>query len=135
MKYANRSNSITSRVCGWHTVLDGYRVIAFNYNYLPEFLPILPTSVECIDPDSGDVADLYVGFVMTNSGYFRCCAYPTSTSVRPEDILVALQNKHMKDLNSDCFNYKLINGGLWWYQSEEPVHIPINFNLQGSSAN
>lgn len=135
MKYANRSNGITSKTIGWHTMMDGYRSIAFNYNYLPEFLPILPTSVECIDPDSGEVADLYVGYAMTNSGYFRCCAYPTSTSIKIEDVLSNLQNKHMKDFNNDVFNYKLINGGVWWYQPDEPVHIPINFNLQGSSVN
>lgn len=135
LKYAGRSNSITSRVIGWHTKFEGFRAIAFNHHYIPEMLPVLPTSVECIDEESGDVAELYVGFAMTNSGYFRCCAYPTSTSTKVEDVLTTLQNKHMRDLNGEVYNFKLINGGVWWYQPEEPIHIPINFNLQGSSIN
>lgn len=133
LKYANRSNGVTAKVGGWHTLLDGYRAIAINYHYLPEMLPMLPTSVECIDQDSGDVAELYVGYIMTNSGYYRCCAYPTSTAINPVQVLEKLQNKHMKDLTNDVYNFKLLNGGVWWYAPEPPVHVPINFKLQGSS--
>lgn len=135
LKYAHRSNAITAKVSGWHTKLAGINVMAFNHQYIPEMLAVLPTSVECFDTDTGDVAEAYVGFVMTNSGYFRCCAYPSSTSTKAEDLLIRLQNRYMKQVTEDCFNFKLINGGVWWYQPDEPVSVPINFNLQSVSAN
>lgn len=135
LKYVNRSSSVSARVYGWHSKLDGYHVMAFNHHYLPELLPAMPTSVECMDEETGDIADFYVGFVLTNAGYYRCCAYPTSTSVDVKQALASWQNRHMKDVTADLYNFKLINGGIWWYQPDEPVHIPVNLNLQGSSVN
>lgn len=134
-KYSDRSNSISAKIYGWHSELEGFKVMVFNHHYIPEMLPIIPMSTECINPEDGTVADLYIGYVMTNSGLFRCCAYPSSTSVDMTHVLAVLQNKHMKDIDEDCYKYTLINGGIWWYQPNEPVAIPINLNIQSSSAN
>jgi len=134
-KYGDRANSVTAKVSGWHADYNGYHVIAFNHQYLPEMLPSLSISVDCIDPDSGSVADLYIGYVMTNSGLFRCCAYPTSTSIDPKVVLSRLQERYMTKITEDTYTFKLINGGVWWYQDEEPVPPKINFNIQSSSVN
>lgn len=125
MKYADKSNGITSRVCGWQTTLDNkYKCLAFNCPYLPEMLHVMPTSVDCMDMTTGDIADLYVGFTMTNSGFFRCCACPTSSSVDMSQVLQDLQAIHMKQLTEHVYNFKLINGNVWWYAPEMPVSLP-----------
>ena len=129
LRFANRGNGITSRVCGWHSNIEGIKCIAFNYFYLPEMLPSIPTSVEIID-DTGNVPDLYVGYVMTNCGYFRCCAYPTSKGVDINKMLETLQGAFMKRMDNICYKCELLNGGIWWYSTEPPIHIPINLNIE-----
>jgi hypothetical protein len=87
-------------------------------------LHVMPTSVDCMDMTTGDIADLYVGFTMTNSGFFRCCACPTSSSVDMGQVLQDLQAIHMKQLTEHVYNFKLINGNVWWYAPEMPVSLP-----------
>ena len=128
MRYANRGNGLTSRICGWHSNIEGIKCLAFNYYYLPEMISMIPTSMEIID-DAGDVPDLYVGYVMTNCGYYRCCAYPTSKSVDLDSMLQKLQGAYMKKLDEVCYKCELINDGIWWYAKEPPIHIPINLNI------
>ena len=86
---------------------------------------MLPTNIDCMDPDTGEIAELYVGYVMTNSGYFRCCACPTSTSVDMMKVLDRLQSDNMKNLTADAYNFKIINGNVWWYSTTVPVKIPV----------
>lgn len=124
MKFADKSNSVTSRVCGWHSMFKGIRCIAFNYYYLPEMIGMLPSSIDIMD-DEGNIPDLYLGYVLTNSGYYRCCLYPTSTSVNIEEV--------SKKLNLP--DSKIINGGLWWYSIETPIRVPINVLTQSASVN
>ena len=131
MKYANKSNGITAKICGWHTIIHGIKCIAFNYYYLPEMIPVLPVSLEVMD-DEGNIPDIYVGYVMTNSGYYRCCAYPTSTSVDMERIKKTL-NDNFAVLRGEGEGIKMINGGLWWYASETPVQVPINLTIPSST--
>lgn len=133
MKYANRGNSITARVLGWHTNIEGIKCMAFNYHYVPEMIPILPTSIELID-DEGDIPDLYVGYVMSNCGYYRCCAYPTSTSTDINAILEKLQSAYMKKITDVAYRVEVINGGLWWYATEPPFNIPIKLDSSVYSA-
>ena len=128
MRYANRGNGLTSRICGWHSNIEGIKCLAFNYFYLPEMISMIPTSMEIID-DAGDVPDLYVGYVMNNCGYYRCCAYPTSKSVDLNSMLQKLQGAYMKKLDEVCYKCELINGGIWWYAKEPPIHIPINLSI------
>lgn len=128
MRYANRGNGLTAKICGWHSNIEGIKCIAFNYFYVPEMIPMIPTSMEIID-DAGDVPDLYIGFVMTNCGYYRCCAYPTSKSVDLNAIFSKLQAALAKNADDICYKLKLINDGIWWYAKEPPVHIPISLNI------
>ena len=125
LKYADKANAITAKVCGWPTTLAGkFRCLAFNCPYIPEMLNVLPTAVDCMDTATGEIADLYVGFVMTNSGYFRCCACPTSTSTDMFKVLDFLQSKYMKQLSEHVYNFKMINGNIWWYSPDKPVDFP-----------
>lgn len=132
MKFANRGNSITGKVCGWHSNIEGVRCMAFNYHYVPEMIPMLPTSVEIIN-DEGDIPELYVGYVLTNCGYYRCCAYPTSTSVDLHKMLEKLQNAYMKKVDEVAYKIEVINGGLWWYATEPPISIPIKLEQSAYS--
>jgi hypothetical protein len=133
LKFANRGNSITGKVLGWHTNIEGIKCMAFNYHYVPELIPVLPTSVELIDED-GDIPDLYVGYVMTNSGYYRCCACPTSTSANMQAALEKLQSAYMKKITDVAYKIEVINGALWWYSTEPPVTIPIKLDTSVYSA-
>lgn len=125
LKYADRNNSITAKVSGWMSNIEGIKCVAFNHHYIPEMLHMLPTSIECLDPNTGDIADLYIGYVMTNSGFFRCCACPTSTSVDMDKVLQKLQAAYMKKLTSDVYNLKVIGNNIWWYATEPPVSLPV----------
>ena len=135
LRFADRSNGITAKVCGWHTFIANIKCMAFNYYYLPEMLTTLPSSVDCIDQDDGEIPEVYVGFVLTNSGYYRCCAYPTGTSVDMTKVLDKLQSHYMKQITDDCYQLRKINDGIWWYAKEPPVNIPINLNASGSFNN
>ena len=124
LRYANRNNGIGAKVSACRTEISGFKCIAFNHQYIPESLSMLPTNIDCMDPDTGEIAELYVGYVMTNSGYFRCCACPTSTSVDMMKVLDRLQSDNMKNLTEDAYNFKIINGNVWWYSTTVPVKIP-----------
>lgn len=124
MKYVNKSSGVSARVCNWHTHFEGYKVIAFNHYYVPDLIPMLPTSTECINLDNGDVAELYLGYVMTNCGQYRCSVHPTSTSTDINQVLNRLKSAHPET------EFKLIDGGIWWYSTSLPVDVPINTNLQ-----
>jgi hypothetical protein len=39
-------------------------------------------------------------------------------------VLQDLQAIHMKQLTEHVYNFKLINGNVWWYAPEMPVSLP-----------
>lgn len=127
-RYVDKSSVVTSKVSGWHDVFCGYNAIVFNHPYIPDMLHLLPLNVDCVNQETGTVADIYIGYVMTNSGYYRCCAYPTSTSVKVEDMLQRIQQTYMPKVTDICNKMEMINGGIWWYQEEEPVQPQIAIN-------
>ena len=132
MKFAEKSNSITAKVCCWHTNLYGTRCVAINHYYVPEMVDLLPMSIDIMD-EAGYIPDLYVSFVMTNSGYYRCCACPSCTEIDLDAIEKKL-NETFKSMKTDvCYNIEKIDGNLWWYATEPPVQIPINLTLPSAT--
>lgn len=123
IKYAFKAASISSRTCNWHTTFHRYKVLAFNHYYLPEIMPMLPTTTECINLDNGDIAELYLAYVMTNCGQYRCSLHATSSSTNLGSVC-----KKLKE-DDPTVDYKMINDGIWWYSPSIPVEVPINTNV------
>lgn len=126
IKYVLKGGGITAKTCSWNTTFEGRKIIAINHYYVPEIIDTLPANTECIDVDTGDVAEFYFGYVMTNCGQYRCSLHPTSTS---SDIAVMHSQLTMKHPET---KYEIIDNGIWWYTPTLPIEIPINKDLPQS---
>lgn len=115
-----KAGSITIRANAFHTEFCGLSAIAANHQYIADVVNYASLSTDCIDPETQMPAKVYIGFVMTNSGWFRCGAYPTDNSTSLQAIL-----ELVKDRNEEAKRTAIIaHNGVWWYEKAAPVYIP-----------
>ena len=116
-QWVDRAASITARVLSFHTTFCNYPTQAFNHYYLPELLNVSSTSTDCINPATSTPSKLMLGFVLTNTGWFRTCIFPSDTEVD----MAAVKEDLIKTFGDNIKNLTEKNGGLWWYSRECPV--------------
>lgn len=101
--------------------------LAVNHPYISELLNTFPSTVDVIDPESGQVAYALIGFVLTKYGYFRNGIRFTDKNPMSKD---EFASKIVK-LYPDAFDiYKedlgAIGSVFWWYSKQRPVVPPSN---------
>lgn len=117
----DRSCSITLRAEGFHTEFLNFPVLAVNHQFLPDVVHVASTAINIINQETSVPAKYFLGWVVVNTGWTRCCVYPTDTSVSTDEILDAL-----KQVNPEAAKTAITDfGGLWWYQKGIPVRPPI----------
>ena len=99
----------------------GYPVLAINHHYLPDVLRTVTTSSDCVIPESGEIIKLYLAWALTNSGWYRCCVFPTDDTTK----LGKVQGDIVKVFPEALETITEVDGGLWWYQRDLPIHPPI----------
>lgn len=119
-QWISKACNITMRVTGFHAAFGGTPCLAFNHYCLFDMLPVANLATDCIDPDTQAAAKMYIGFVQTNCGWYRCSAYPTDTSTTIAEIL-----ETVKKSNPDADRTaEIIHDGVWWYTRDVPVKLP-----------
>lgn len=120
-QWINRSSGITLKAQYFHADMCGFPVVAVNHQFLPDLLQVASTASDCIDPKTSLPAKAYFGFVMTNTGWFRCCLYPSDTATTLQELEDAVKRTYMDAASTITKSY----GGVWWYTRDLPVHPPI----------
>ena len=121
-QWLDRGTSITTKASMFpYRDFCGYPVLAINHQFLPDVLRIVTTSSNCIIPDSGEIVKLYLGWTLTNSGWFRCCVYRTDETTKLSEVRDAIVRSY-PDAAEHMTEY---DDGLWWYQRDMPVRPPI----------
>ena len=122
-QWCDRNSSISMKAEAFHVKdFAGFPTIAINHQFLPDVLAVSTTASDCINAETSLVAKIYLGFCMTNSGWFRCCAYPTDGSTSLDSI-----KDKIRRCCPDCSDTLTeLEGGIWWYQRDCPVRPPIS---------
>ena len=121
-QWLDRGTSISTKASMFpYRDFCGYPVLAINHQYLPDVLRIVTTSSNCIIPESGEIVKLYLGWTLTNSGWFRCCVYRTDETTKLSEVRDAIVRAY-PDAADTITEY---DGGIWWYQRDMPVRPPI----------
>lgn len=129
-QWVARTAYITMRAQCFHDDFGDFAALCCNHQYLPEVLTVALNATDCINPKTSMPAKIYLGWVMTNTGWYRCCIFPTDNTVKSEDI-----KKEILKINPEAATTLTKDGeGWWWYQREIPVRPPITPNQQPHTA-
>lgn len=120
-QWFDRSSSITLRAEGFHTEFLNFPVLAVNHQFLPDVANVASTAINIINQDTSTPAKFFLGWVVANTGWVRCCVYPTDNSSSVDDVLNALKQVNPEAASNAVKDF----GGLWWYQKDLPVRPPI----------
>ena len=120
-QWVNRASSITLRAQYFHSEFGNFPALCVNHQYLPDLLAVSTTASDCINPKTSVPAKVYLGWVMTNTGWYRCCVFPTDTTTSLDEIKAEIMR-----LNPEAERTLYSDGkGWWWYQRDIPVRPPI----------
>ena len=103
--------------------------LAINHPYLSELIRILPSAVDLIGQDIDEIATSIVGYILTNSGYYRCGFYAFEQSkINFEMFKNTLPKLDPNGLVDSVYEEDLGSLGkvMWWYSKEIPVIVPID---------
>ena len=103
--------------------------LAINHPYLSELIRILPSAVDLIGQDIDEISTSIVGYILTNSGYYRCGFYAFEQSkISFEMFKNTLTKLDPNGLVDSVYEEDLGSLGkvMWWYSKEIPVIVPID---------
>jgi hypothetical protein len=129
-QWFDRSASITVRASFFHAEVAGMESVCVNYQFLPDLLPVISTNTQAINQSKSIPIRAYFSWVMTNTGWIRCCMYPADSSITVDQIAEAVK-KEYPDAESTLTK---IYGGVWWYTRDLPIRPPIDPNRLQSQA-
>ena len=121
-QWISKANSITMRSLAFHTTFQDIPALACNHNNLLDLTPTACLSTDCINPETALPAQVYIGFAMTNSGWYRCTALPTDDALPATSLLNVVKSR-----NPDAERTAILHdGAVWWYERDMPVYLPIS---------
>ena len=119
---AIKGDVLTLRGGAFRTMLNGYRAFAINHPYISDLIRVLPSALDLLDTSTGAEIDVFYGFVMTKSGFYRNSVYYTNVGNHNVDDVSA-------DLGIDKDSPMAIEtlgrlGCVWhWYSRKLPIDL------------
>lgn len=124
---ASKSDKITLNVALFKTKLGNRMILAANYPYISELMNTLPSTVDLIDRDTGEIYSAILGYCMTKFGLYRVGIKFTSSSAEVDTETFKQRLLQIIPDATDVYRENLGSLGsvYWFYTRKRPIDLPI----------
>ena len=126
LQAATKSDSISLRSATFKADFLGMECFAINHPYITELVPTFPACVDVVSEVTGNIIDVFVGFVLTGKGVYRNQVYTPTARVADK---IKSYLKSSQDVIGSVYeepsvvNYNVSSVTLHWYSKEPAITI------------